>query len=133
MDENFPLSQGVQPWAELPLWIPDMPDTAGFWAVSGSSAKAAGLRPRPFGDSVRDTWEWLRSGGEVQAAPGTPPFGSPAAKNSRCWPPGTPSRSETADPPNPATNPLAVAPLYVVNQVANDLVSAEVFTHSGTP
>ncbi|WP_068927370.1 hypothetical protein [Planobispora rosea] len=75
MDEGFLLSQGVQPWTELPLWIPDLPDVGGFWAVSGASAKAAGLRTRPFADSVRDTWEWLRSGGEVQAAPGTPPFG----------------------------------------------------------
>ena len=33
MDENFLLSQGVQPWAELPLWIPDVPDTAGFGRV----------------------------------------------------------------------------------------------------
>ena len=80
VDENFLLSQGVQPWAELPLWIPDVPDTAGFWAVSGTSAKAAGLRPRPFGSSVRDTWEWLRSGGAVQAAPGTPPFGLASGK-----------------------------------------------------
>jgi 2'-hydroxyisoflavone reductase len=75
MDESFLLSQGVQPWAELPLWIPNMPITAGFWAVSGASAKAAGLRTRPVSDSVRDTWEWLRSGGEVRAAPGTPPLG----------------------------------------------------------
>jgi 2'-hydroxyisoflavone reductase len=75
MDEGFLFSQGVQPWAELPLWIPDVPDAAGFWAVSGASAKAAGLRTRPFGDSVRGTWEWLQSGGEVQTAPGTPPLG----------------------------------------------------------
>jgi 2'-hydroxyisoflavone reductase len=75
MDESFLVSQGVQPWAELPLWIPDVPDTAGFWAVSGASAKAAGLRTRPFGESVRDTWHWLRSGGEVRTAPGIPPFG----------------------------------------------------------
>jgi len=75
MDESFLLAQGVQPWAELPLWIPDMPHTAGFWAVSSTSAKTAGLRPRPSGDSVRDTWAWLRAGGKVQPTPGTPPFG----------------------------------------------------------
>ncbi|MBF8186194.1 NAD-dependent epimerase [Nonomuraea sp. K274] len=75
MDEGFLFSQGVQPWAELPLWIPDVPDTAGLRAVSGTSAKAAGLRTRPFGESVREVWEWLRSGGEVRTAPGTPPFG----------------------------------------------------------
>ncbi|WP_433709426.1 NAD-dependent epimerase/dehydratase family protein [Nocardia sp. CA-084685] len=74
-DEGFLFSHGVQPWAELPLWIPALPDTAGFWAVSGAAARAAGLRTRPFGDSVRDTWDWLQSGGEVRTAPGTPPFG----------------------------------------------------------
>jgi 2'-hydroxyisoflavone reductase len=41
VDEGFLISQGVQPWAEPPLWIPDVPDAAGFWAVSGASAKAA--------------------------------------------------------------------------------------------
>jgi hypothetical protein len=80
MDENFLLSRGVQPWAGLPLWIPDVPGTAGFWAVSGAAAKTAGLRPRPFGDSVLDTWKWLRSGSEVKAAPGTPPFGLASGK-----------------------------------------------------
>ncbi|MEV6447948.1 NAD-dependent epimerase/dehydratase family protein [Amycolatopsis sp. NPDC051716] len=75
MDEGFLFSQGVQPWGELPLWIPNVPDTAGFWAVSGASAKAAGLRTRPVAESVRDTWEWLRSGGEVRTTPGAPPLG----------------------------------------------------------
>lgn len=83
IDESFLLSRGVQPWAELPLWIPDGRDTVGFWTVSGAFAKAAGLRPRPFGDSVRDTWEWLRSGGEVQTAPGTPPFGLASGRERR--------------------------------------------------
>jgi 2'-hydroxyisoflavone reductase len=83
MDEGFLLSQGVQPWAELPLWIPDLPGTAGFWAVSGTSAKAAGLRTRPFVDSVQDTWDWLRSGGEVRTAPGAPPLGLPGDKEQR--------------------------------------------------
>jgi 2'-hydroxyisoflavone reductase len=48
--------------------------------VSGASAKAAGLRTRPFGESVRDTWEWLRSGGEVQTTPGALPFGLSSKK-----------------------------------------------------
>ncbi len=80
MDEGFLFSHGVQPWAELPLWIPAMPDTAGFWAVSGASAKAAGLRTRPFGDSVRDTWAWMQAGGTVHAAPGSPPLGLAGVK-----------------------------------------------------
>lgn len=83
MDEGFLFSQGVQPWDELPLWIPAMPDTAGFWAVSGDSAKAAGLRTRPFADSVADTWEWLRDGGRVAPAPVTPPLGLARDKEQR--------------------------------------------------
>jgi nucleoside-diphosphate-sugar epimerase len=79
-DETFLFGQGVQPWAELPYWIPDVPDTAGFWAVSGASAKAAGLCSRPFADTVADTWAWLRCGGEVRGAPGTPSFGLPVEK-----------------------------------------------------
>ena len=80
IDEDFLLSQGVQPWAELPLWIPDAPGTVGFWAVSGVSREAAGATSPPFRRLVRDTWEWLRSGGEVQAVPGSPPFGLASGK-----------------------------------------------------
>jgi 2'-hydroxyisoflavone reductase len=65
IDQGFLFSQGVQPWAELPLWIPDGPDTAGFWAVSGAAAKAAGLRTRPVAESVQGAWDWLRSAGEA--------------------------------------------------------------------
>jgi 2'-hydroxyisoflavone reductase len=72
LPEEFLFSQGVQPWAELPLWVPG---AAGFRAVSGAKAHAAGLRTRPFGDTVHDTWAWLRDGGAVRTAPGTPPFG----------------------------------------------------------
>jgi nucleoside-diphosphate-sugar epimerase len=75
MDEGFLFSHGVQPWVELPLWIPNTPDTVGFWAVSGAAAKSAGLGIRPFGQSVRDTWEWLQADGTVQPKPGIPPLG----------------------------------------------------------
>ena len=53
----------VEPWDELPLWIP--PDGgAGTWAVGTDRAQAAGLRCRPVADTVADTWAWLRAGGE---------------------------------------------------------------------
>jgi 2'-hydroxyisoflavone reductase len=80
MEEGFLLAQGVQPWAELPYWIPDSPGTAGFWAVSGASARAAGLHTRPVADTVADTWTWLRSGGDLRVAPGSPAFGLAAEK-----------------------------------------------------
>lgn len=83
VNEGFLFSQGVQPWAELPLWIPDGPETAGFWAVSGAAAKAAGLRTRPVAESVNDTWQWLRSGGDIRLTPGAMPFGIDGAKERR--------------------------------------------------
>ncbi|GAB3907263.1 SDR family oxidoreductase [Kibdelosporangium lantanae] len=82
VDEGFLFAQGVQPWVEVPYWIPDGPATAGFWAVSGASAKAAGMRVRPFEESVRDTWEWLRDG-VIRLAPGVQPFGIDEGKEQR--------------------------------------------------
>jgi 2'-hydroxyisoflavone reductase len=55
---------GVEPWDELPLWIPA--DTgAGTWAVGTERAQAAGLRCRPLVETIADTWAWLRDGGET--------------------------------------------------------------------
>ena len=51
--------EGVQPWVDLPLWLPaDTPGRAGFFALDPSRALAAGLRTRPLLDTVRDTHAW---------------------------------------------------------------------------
>lgn len=60
IDEDFLLDREVQPWVELPLWAPDKPDFAGVWATDSSAARREGLVCRPFTESVRDTWAWLR-------------------------------------------------------------------------
>jgi 2'-hydroxyisoflavone reductase len=52
----------VEPWDELPLWIPAATG-AGTWAVGTERAHAAGLRCRPVAETVADTWAWLRDGG----------------------------------------------------------------------
>ncbi|HEU4657299.1 MAG TPA: NAD-dependent epimerase/dehydratase family protein [Capillimicrobium sp.] len=52
---------GVEPWTELPLWIP--PRFAGTWAVGTDRAQAAGLRHRPIEETVADVWAWLADGG----------------------------------------------------------------------
>lgn len=52
------LAQGVGPWVELPLWLPDTPEYAGFMEVDCRKAAAAGLTIRPLADTVRDTLEW---------------------------------------------------------------------------
>jgi 2'-hydroxyisoflavone reductase len=54
---------GVEPWTELPLWLPE----AGFpgtWEIGTERAEAAGLRCRPVAETVADVWTWLRAGGE---------------------------------------------------------------------
>jgi 2'-hydroxyisoflavone reductase len=59
------VEHGVEPWKELPLWIPKATG-AGTWAVGTERASAAGLRCRPIAETVADTWQWLRDGGEAE-------------------------------------------------------------------
>ncbi|MFI9047277.1 NAD-dependent epimerase/dehydratase family protein [Streptomyces sp. NPDC053427] len=58
-------SHGVKQWTELPLWRTH----AGVWAVDSSRAVAAGLRCRPLGETIADTWAWLRADGRPVAHP----------------------------------------------------------------
>ncbi len=52
---------GVAPWTDLPCWLPPGPEHDGMLGSDVSKAIAAGLRCRPVGDTVADTWAWLRS------------------------------------------------------------------------
>ena len=56
------LAAGVEPWGELPLWLPPE-HGANWWNVDSGPAHAAGLRCRPIADTVADTWAWLREEG----------------------------------------------------------------------
>lgn len=56
--DSWPLTQGVTPWTELPLWAPDAP---GLFVHDTADAHAAGLRWRPLADTVADTWAWQRA------------------------------------------------------------------------
>ncbi len=64
VDDAFLVEQGVQPYTELPLWIPAGPETAGLNLVDCSRALAAGLTFRPLQATVRDTLEWARAAPE---------------------------------------------------------------------
>ncbi|MFN8540185.1 MAG: hypothetical protein U0232_22235 [Thermomicrobiales bacterium] len=59
--EDFLLERNVGPWMEVPLWMPDKPEMAGFFAIDCSSAFAAGLTFRPLAETVRDTLAWDRT------------------------------------------------------------------------
>jgi 2'-hydroxyisoflavone reductase len=60
IDDATLVAHGVEPWIGLPLWLPATePDSAGFMAIDGRKATAAGLPVRPLSETVRDTAEWL--------------------------------------------------------------------------
>ena len=64
IDEQFLLDEGVEPWSELPLWIPSsLTDYAGFDEIDGRRALRAGLLLRPLYETVAATLaetEWAR-------------------------------------------------------------------------
>ncbi|MGW0857933.1 NAD-dependent epimerase/dehydratase family protein [Streptomyces sp. NPDC002690] len=75
-DPDTILAAGVEPWTELPVWLPagEMHDTLHRGDVS--KALAAGLRCRPVDETVADTWTWLKSvGGVAPQRPDRPPVG----------------------------------------------------------
>ena len=69
--EGFLLEQGVGPWSDLPMWLPE--DQIGLMAVDIGRAVALGLRTRPIKDTVRDTLIWARGRGEVELRAGLSP------------------------------------------------------------
>jgi 2'-hydroxyisoflavone reductase len=58
VDEQFLLDAGVKPYTEIPLWIPNLPERAGFYSVNSGKAIAAGLTFRPVAETIRDTLAW---------------------------------------------------------------------------
>jgi nucleoside-diphosphate-sugar epimerase len=64
-EEQRILDAGVQPWMELPLWIPG-DEARELMRADISRALDAGLRFRPLEETARDTLAWsLAAGGEA--------------------------------------------------------------------
>lgn len=55
---EFLLQNQVNPWSDLPVWVPNNPENAGFSKVDVSKAIAAGLAFRPLAETIRDTLAW---------------------------------------------------------------------------
>ncbi|MFB9908858.1 NAD-dependent epimerase/dehydratase family protein [Allokutzneria oryzae] len=53
------LDAGVQPWNDLPIWIPEGHEARAMHEVVPRRALALGMRCRPAQDTVADTWRWL--------------------------------------------------------------------------
>jgi 2'-hydroxyisoflavone reductase len=60
VDEQRVLGAGVEPWSELPLWLPGT-DHAGMACADIAKALAAGLTFRPIEETVVDTLAWDRT------------------------------------------------------------------------
>ncbi|HRI43351.1 MAG TPA: hypothetical protein PLL78_05665 [Fimbriimonadaceae bacterium] len=56
---SFLEEQGVQPWSDLPLWLP--PDGLGMSMIDVRRAVVAGLRFHDLSDTVAATLKWWRS------------------------------------------------------------------------
>ena len=61
VDQDFLQDQNVHGWADLPVWVRQGPDTAGFMTVSVAAAMAKGLSYRPLDMTARDTLAYHKS------------------------------------------------------------------------
>ena len=69
VDPDFLLAQGVQPWTDLPLWLPRA--EAGLHRMDIERALATGLQCRPVAQTFADTAAW--PGNRPPAATQGPP------------------------------------------------------------
>jgi len=64
---------GIQPWSELPGWIPPGAANAALHSTNVERAYATGLNCRPISYTVADTWAWLVATGRVLPTPADGP------------------------------------------------------------
>ena len=65
---DFLQQQNVEPWSDMPVWVPGRGDTAGFARRSIGKALAAGLVFRPLSTTASETLAWFRSQPEERQA-----------------------------------------------------------------
>lgn len=77
IDEERLAAAGVEPWVQLPCWVPTTGEYAGFLEADTTLAARTGLSCRPVADTVADTWAWLQSEGFPAQRPDRPMHGLP--------------------------------------------------------
>ncbi len=58
---DFLAAQNVSPWGDMPVWVPDDAENAGFNRSVITKALAAGLSFRPLATTAADTLAWFNS------------------------------------------------------------------------
>jgi nucleoside-diphosphate-sugar epimerase len=61
VEPDYVIDAGIEPWTELPVWIPPEHEYAWLHDMNVERAHSAGLRCRPAKETVKDTWNWLLS------------------------------------------------------------------------
>jgi nucleoside-diphosphate-sugar epimerase len=74
---------GVEPWTELPIWLPPTGELIGLHDCDVSAAHDAGLACRPMPETVADTWAWLQREGMPEPATGRAGTGMDADAEAR--------------------------------------------------
>jgi 2'-hydroxyisoflavone reductase len=58
---GFLAEQNVSPWGDMPVWVPDDAENAGFGRTIVAKAVAAGLTFRPLATTAADTLAWFNA------------------------------------------------------------------------
>lgn len=59
-NDEFLENEGVAAWTEMPVYLPEKDEFAGFESANIDRALAKGLVFRPLAETIRDTFEWRR-------------------------------------------------------------------------
>jgi 2'-hydroxyisoflavone reductase len=65
---DFLAKEKIQPWSDMPVWIPETGDFAAFAEANVSKALRAGLTLRPIQPTVNDTLAWHLTRPEAERA-----------------------------------------------------------------
>ena len=60
-DTDFLTEQGVRPWADMPVWVPNAGEMAGLSQIDVSRAFAAGMKIRDRKETALDTLNWFKT------------------------------------------------------------------------
>jgi nucleoside-diphosphate-sugar epimerase len=76
-------AEGVEPWTQLPCWVPSTGELAGLMESDTGLAVSTGLHCRPVEETVHDTWAWVQRDGMPAPRAGLPLNGLPAELEKR--------------------------------------------------
>ena len=79
VDEPRLQAHGAEPFTQIPCWVPEAGEYAGFLEADTSLAARTGLVCRPVTDTVTDTWQWIKKEGVPAQRPDRDVHGLPIA------------------------------------------------------